>query len=1229
MLLLLLLLPFVVAFGAPVDISNTAGSNSNSINPRLYTDSKNTVHVVWQECSGPPDIPCPNGCWCNTEEGGLCERRSAPYCLVNCTVPLCRKDGVEGKCCKSMPTPTPCPSPTPIPCNNNGMCDPGEDPIRCPDACTNIYCGDGACQFFENPWTCPQDCPMPTPCPSALCGNCACEPGEDYTNCPDDCPWPGCGNGVCQAPQENSCNCPDDCSCVPNCGDGTCQSPPENRVNCPSDCLLSFYASISNGLSWQGKGVLSYGLGYEAKALPLGGVGGEVSVLLSQIGPKAHIDAIALDVGGALIAPDDAYFNDGYRESVLRKVRARDYDVTEATNRSIIAVWRDVPVGEAALVLTAREESQEELTELGGSPFYYPRTGTSEEGFVPYTVGERKALVAFLRPISGHPDGMVYFEIWSEGGMLRVSLDVTPDNTRDVDDWAEVSVISKDGEKIFRITGARRSTYGSADFKYTDKVLWEHRTYEFTIPLDEVGAKVGDALYLRFGVYGTILEEPGPPHIECPPGRNWEIFYVNNTGGRWGTPIDITNTTSNSIQPRIVIDSNDRIYVVWSEWVQAQAQWNPWYARSADGGKTWSAAAQVTDVGISSTYYELGVDGSDRVGLIFIDGNGKTSFTSYTGVSQLWDAAVNIDNLPGGNHPRLAPSKSGGFHFVWDRGMEIWYRLTPAGALVDVSNTKGGSEKPDVAVDSSNVAHIVWREANDTSGSFPGDWEIWYAKVRGGAVQDVQDISNTPNHDSNRPRIDVDASDRPHVVWMDSAAGNYDILYSTSSDGGVTFAAWTNIANNNGFSFLPVVRADGNDNLHVLWGDDTPVNNEIYWNGWKGAWQGAADVSNTHSNSYAHDLRLDGRNSVHVVFEDNLPGAYDIYYLQDEGFGPNMTKALKLTVGGANCTNQSVSFSVRDQAGSPVQSATVTVYFYNTSTFGWDLAASLVTDANGDASYTPAQAGNYKAIANKVGYPLQTKFFTIADCPEPGATPTPTPSPTPRPCGTDEDCASYESCENGFCVPITGTCGYAVNHTWVKYECCFASDCPASMTCSDHSCVNVGCPCGEIVNHVCQPYECCSDAECAGGELCIGNACRLLPPTIVVLVPKDPKLPRLLVDAPGEVAQGERFNVTAQDERGGPTANVIVQVFNRTFVTDENGTVTILAEAPGEHTMTISKSGYGEMERNLLVLALPLGGLLQWLLQFWWAALLLVCGVGVVAAALVLGTFVLRPKKGV
>jgi len=61
-----------------------------------------------------------------------------------------------------------------------------------------------------------------------------------------------------------------------------------------------------------------------------------------------------------------------------------------------------------------------------------------------------------------------------------------------------------DGElREFRIS-CDETKWGVIGFQYTTSVPYEHRIYEFQIPLTELNAQIGDELYYGFGAYGTV-----------------------------------------------------------------------------------------------------------------------------------------------------------------------------------------------------------------------------------------------------------------------------------------------------------------------------------------------------------------------------------------------------------------------------------------------------------------------------------------------------------------------------------------------------------------------------------------------------------------------------------------------------------------------------------------------------------------------------------------------------
>ena len=118
----------------------------------------------------------------------------------------------------------------------NGLCDPGETYLWCPEDCEYIdYCGDGLCGDTEDEVSCEEDCGF---CGDGLCGN-----FEDCLSCFDDCfdLCGYCGDGYCDSGfplYEDPFTCPVDCGGgggEPVCGDGICEGG-EDPSWCPEDC---------------------------------------------------------------------------------------------------------------------------------------------------------------------------------------------------------------------------------------------------------------------------------------------------------------------------------------------------------------------------------------------------------------------------------------------------------------------------------------------------------------------------------------------------------------------------------------------------------------------------------------------------------------------------------------------------------------------------------------------------------------------------------------------------------------------------------------------------------------------------------------------------------------------------------------------------------------------------------------------------------------------------------
>jgi hypothetical protein len=116
-----------------------------------------------------------------------------------------------------------------------------------------------------------------------------------------------------------------------------------------------------------------------------------------------------------------------------------------------------------------------------------------------------------------------------------------------------------------------------------------------------------------------------------------------------------------------------------------------------------------------------------------------------------------------------------------------------------------------------------------------------------------------------------------YVVWQDSVVAssdygsgrNYDIFVKKSSDGGETFEESLNLSANPGFSEHPQLSAY-NNNVYVVWADDTSGNREVLFaksedNGT--TFGDATSLSNNPSDSFNPEIAVSGSN-VYVVWLD-------------------------------------------------------------------------------------------------------------------------------------------------------------------------------------------------------------------------------------------------------------------------------------------------------------------------------------------------------------------------
>jgi len=268
-----------------------------------------------------------------------------------------------------------------------------------------------------------------------------------------------------------------------------------------------------------------------------------------------------------------------------------------------------------------------------------------------------------------------------------------------------------------------------------------------------------------------------------------------------------------------------------------------------------------------------------------------------------WTLERQLTWTPGfSEDPDIAVDASGSLHVVWrddtPGNFEIYYKKSTNGGITwtlgkRLSFTPGYSGKPDIAVDGWLNLHVVWPD--DT----PGNYEIYYRRSTDGGITWTPARSITVNSgDSWQPAIAVDSSRNPHLVWRDDTDGNSEIYYKKSKDGGATWTSRRRLTWTSGYSGLPDMAVDSSGYLHAVWMDYAAGNVEIYYRkSTDGGVTWALSRRLTHNSGYSvfPAIAVDSSGNPYVLWEDDTPGNYDIFYRKSPDGGFSWTSSKNLT----------------------------------------------------------------------------------------------------------------------------------------------------------------------------------------------------------------------------------------------------------------------------------------------------------------------------------------------
>lgn len=218
---------------------------------------------------------------------------------------------------------------------------------------------------------------------------------------------------------------------------------------------------------------------------------------------------------------------------------------------------------------------------------------------------------------------------------------------------------------------------------------------------------------------------------------NWEIIYrMKTSNGEWSDTENISNTKTRSICPKIAVDNNGNLHVVWEEWSETFDKIFIYYSMKKNGN--WEPPYKISG---SSPYNELPSISSDGYNVHVVYMNFDLEYVKKVGEN--WTTPIILKGTTGGMNPQIFAEKSGEVHIVYEdepspASPDIYYLYSPDGGNswsepLNISHSSYYSQLGGITGDKDGRIYVCWAEGDgnglwisvkDTNGSWSNPFKV-------------------------------------------------------------------------------------------------------------------------------------------------------------------------------------------------------------------------------------------------------------------------------------------------------------------------------------------------------------------------------------------------------------------------------------------------------------------------------------------------------------------------
>jgi hypothetical protein len=297
------------------------------------------------------------------------------------------------------------------------------------------------------------------------------------------------------------------------------------------------------------------------------------------------------------------------------------------------------------------------------------------------------------------------------------------------------------------------------------------------------------------------------------------------------------NDVKESISPRGVSDSQGKIQLVWKDNRRLLGHDEIHYRVRTD--TTWSSFIAVSNLDTSHNSPWVAVDGKNNVHVVFLRWFGAPFAYYDVGYRKYSDSLT-----------------------LW----EPEERIT-------LNDSIGLAGRPKVLCDTNNVVYAFWLDDNEVPQ------RIWYASNNGTGWIAKMAVTDSTDDPRGFYGVGISPDNTIHLVWQDYRSGLPE-LYHRYYQG----SSWTSsdTVTTNGFaSVYPRLSADSLNNMHLVYGGGTSLNEKIHylvWDSFTQTWGSETKFPSQMGVPHV-DIAVSPLNSdVHLTFHESISSNIEIMY---------------------------------------------------------------------------------------------------------------------------------------------------------------------------------------------------------------------------------------------------------------------------------------------------------------------------------------------------------------